>query len=163
MQVPLCERLLRQYANQAVRSQTPNASGSFQSFGAVLFFAILINALSAISEINSLYQQRPIVEKQKSYAFTHPATEAIAGIVIDIPLKFCQAVVFNVILYFMSGLRVAPSQFFIFLLITYISTFVMSALFRTMAALTKTISQAMSLAGVLVLALVIYTGFVVPV
>jgi len=142
---------------------TPNASGNFQSFGAVLFFAVLINALSAISEINSLYSQRPIVEKQKSYAFTHPATEAMAGIVMDVPLKFTQAVVFNVILYFMAGLRYAPSQFFIFFLITFVITFVMSALFRTMAALTKTISQAMSLAGVLVLALVIYTGFVVPV
>lgn len=32
-----------------------------------------------------------------------------------------------------------------------------------MAALTKTVSQAMALAGVLVLAIVIYTGFVVPV
>jgi len=31
--------------------------------------------LSAISEINSLYAQRPIVEKHKSYAFYHPATE----------------------------------------------------------------------------------------
>lgn len=39
----------------------------------------------------------------------------------------------------------------------------MSAVFRTMAAITKTISQAMTLAGVLVLALVVYTGFVVPV
>lgn len=39
----------------------------------------------------------------------------------------------------------------------------MSAVFRTMAAVTKTISQAMALSGVLVLAIVVYTGFVVPV
>ena len=142
---------------------TPNATAGFQSFGAVLFFAVLLNALTAISEINSLYTQRPIVEKHKSYAFYHPATEAAAGIVLDIPLKFAQSVVFNVILYFMAGLRYKPSQFFIFFLINYVITFVMSALFRTMAALTKTISQAMSLAGVLILAIVVYTGFVVPI
>lgn len=41
--------------------------------------------------------------------------------------------------------------------------FVMSAVFRTMAAVTKTISQAMTLAGILVLALVVYTGYVLPV
>lgn len=41
--------------------------------------------------------------------------------------------------------------------------FVMSAVFRTMAAITKTVSQAMALAGVFTLALAIYTGFIVPV
>jgi ATP-binding cassette subfamily G (WHITE) protein 2 (PDR) len=142
---------------------TPDASAGFFAKGSVLFFAVLLNALSAISEINSLYAQRPIVEKHKSYAFYHPATEAIAGIVVDIPLKFAQAVCFNLILYFMAGLRREPSQFFIFFLIAYISTFVMAAIFRTMAAVTKTVSQAMALSGVLVLAIVIYTGFVLPV
>jgi ABC-type multidrug transport system permease subunit len=39
----------------------------------------------------------------------------------------------------------------------------MSAVFRTMAAVTKTISQAMALAGILILALVVYTGFVITV
>lgn len=39
----------------------------------------------------------------------------------------------------------------------------MSAVFRTMAALTKTVSQAMALSGVLVLAIVVYTGFTLPV
>lgn len=63
----------------------------------------------------------------------------------------------------MAGLRREPSQFFIFFLINYTSVFVMSAVFRTMAALTKTISQAMALAGILVLAIVVYTGFVVPI
>ena len=63
----------------------------------------------------------------------------------------------------MAGLRREPSQFFIFFLIAYVSTFVMAAIFRTMAAVTKTVSQAMALSGVLVLAIVIYTGFVLPV
>ena len=39
----------------------------------------------------------------------------------------------------------------------------MSGVFRTLAASTKTLSQAMSLAGVMVLAIVIYTGFVITV
>lgn len=142
---------------------TPAATAGFFSKGATLFFAVLLNALVALSEINSLYEQRPMVEKHNSYAFYHPATEAIAGIVADIPVKFLLCVGFNVILYFLAGLRREPSQFFIYFMITYIIMFVMAAVFRTMAAITKTISQAMSLGGVLVLALVIYTGFVIPV
>ncbi|CAN9353854.1 unnamed protein product [Alternaria alternata] len=142
---------------------TPDATVGFSSKGAVLFMGILLSALSTIAEINSLYAQRPVVEKHASYAFYHPCCEAIAGIIAEIPIKFCSSVVFNLILYFMAGLRREPAQFFIFFLITYITTFVMSAAFRTMAALTKTISQAMALAGVLSLALVMYTGYVVSV
>ncbi|KAL3463322.1 ABC-2 type transporter-domain-containing protein [Aspergillus heterothallicus] len=141
---------------------TPNASAGFQSKGAALFFAVLMNALISITEINSLYDQRPIVEKQASYAFVHPFAEAFGGIVSDIPVKFVSAVVFNIIFYFLAGLRYEPSQFFIFFLFTFLSTLAMSAVFRTLAASTKTLSQAMSMAGVLVLAIVIYTGFVIP-
>jgi ATP-binding cassette, subfamily G (WHITE), member 2, PDR len=142
---------------------TPDATQGFTSKGAVLFSAVLLNALTAISESTSLYSQRPIVEKHKSYAFYHPWTEAMAGIVLDIPIKFVQAVCFNIILYFMAALRREPSQFFIYFLITFITTFVMSAVFRTMASLTKTIAQAMALSSVLVLAIVVYTGFTIPV
>ena len=139
----------------------PNGTVSFYSKGSVLFMAVLLNALTAISEINSLYAQRPIVAKHASYSFYHPATEAAAGIVSDIPVKFCIATVFNIVLYFLAELRREPSQFFIYFMITFISMFVMSGVFRTMAAATKTISQAMTGAGILVLALVIYTGFVI--
>lgn len=141
----------------------PAATVSFYGRGSVLFMAILMNALTSISEITGLYDQRPIVEKHASYAFYHPAAEAAAGIVADIPVKFVTAVCFNLVLYFLADLRRQPGPFFLYFLITYTSTFVMSAVFRTMAAATKTVSQAMTLSGVLVLALVIYTGFAIPV
>lgn len=142
---------------------TPASTSGFYQKGAVLFYAVLLNALAAMTEINSLYSQRPIVEKHNSYAFYHPSTEAIAGILSDIPVKFALAVAFNLILYFLSNLRREPSQFFIYFLINFVAMFVMSAVFRTMAAITKTVSQAMTLAGIMILILVIYTGFVVPV
>ncbi|RAK97174.1 uncharacterized protein BO80DRAFT_428515 [Aspergillus ibericus CBS 121593] len=147
----------------SVYYNSPSDTASFTAKGAALFFAVLLNALGAMSEINLLYSQRPIVEKQASYAFYHPATEAIAGIVSDIPVKFALAVAFNLILYFMVNLRREPAQFFLYFLISFIIMFVMSAVFRTMAAITKTVSQAMTLGGVLILALVVYTGFMLPV
>lgn len=137
----------------------PDATAGFAGKGSVLFMAILLNALTAISEIDGLYGQRPIVEKHASYAFYHPATEAAAGIMADIPVKFATATVFNLIVYFLAGLRRTPNQFFLFFLVSYVATFVMTAFFRTLAAITKTVSQAMALAGVLVLALVMYTGY----
>jgi ATP-binding cassette, subfamily G (WHITE), member 2, PDR len=140
---------------------TPKTTGSFFAKGSVLFFAVLLNALMSISEINSLYDQRPIVEKHASYAFYHPFAEALAGIVSDIPVKLAVGTCFNIILYFLAGLQRTPSHFFIFYLFNFISTLLMSAFFRTIAASTKTISQALAFAGVAVLAIVIYTGFTI--
>jgi ATP-binding cassette, subfamily G (WHITE), member 2, PDR len=63
-----------------------------------------LNALISITEINSLYDQRPIIEKQASYAFVHPFTEAMGSIVADLPIKFVASAAFNIVLYFLAGL-----------------------------------------------------------
>ncbi|KAH7382111.1 ABC-transporter [Pyrenochaeta sp. MPI-SDFR-AT-0127] len=141
---------------------TPDNTNSFFARGSTLFFATLLNALIAVTEINSLYQQRLIVEKQASYAFCHPFAEALAGIISDAPVKLIIATLFNLILYFLAGLRPEPSQFFIFFLFTVLLRFTMSAMFRAVAAFTKTISQAQAIAGILVLVIVIYTGYTIP-
>jgi len=47
---------------------TPATTAGFSAKGGVLFFSILMNALISLVEINDLYDQRPIVEKHKSYA-----------------------------------------------------------------------------------------------
>ncbi|EEP75711.1 hypothetical protein UREG_00558 [Uncinocarpus reesii 1704] len=138
---------------------TPETTDSFFAKGSILFFAILLNGLMSITEINGL--QRPIVAKHVSFAFYHAYVEALAGVVSDIPIKFVIATVFNIILYFLGGLRREPSQFFIFFLFTFITMLTMSAIFRTLAAITKTISQALAFAGVMILAIVIYTGFTI--
>lgn len=142
---------------------TPNDTSGLASKGSALFMAVLLNALSAIAEIANLFSKRPIIEKHVSYAFYHAFTEALAEMVAEFPIKLTTAVVFNVILYFLSGLRTEAGPFFLYFLITFLATYVMSSLFRAMGALTKTVSQAMALAGVLMLALVIYTGYTVAV
>ena len=67
----------------------------------------------------------------------------MAGVVSDIPIKFVIAVVFNIILYFLAGLRAEPSQFFIYFLFVFVAILTMSSIFRSLAAMTKTLSQAM--------------------
>ena len=138
---------------------TPLSTGSFFAKGAVLFFAVLLSALQSIVEINTLYAQRPIVSKHKSFAFYHPFTEAVAGIVADLPIKLAIATCFNVILYFLGGLRREAAPFFVFFLFNFVAMLTMSAIFRTTAAVTKTISAALAIAGIMVLWIVIYTGF----
>lgn len=139
-----------------------NNTNSFYSRGALLFFAVLMNAFSSALEILTLYAQRPIVEKHSRYALYHPSAEAYASILTDIPYKISNAIVFNMILYFLANLRREPGPFFFFLLISFTLTMVMSMLFRTIASVSRTLSQAMAPAAILILAIVIFTGFVVP-
>lgn len=139
----------------------PNTA-SFTSRGALLFFAILMNAFSSALEILTLYAQRPIVEKHARYALYHPSAEAFASMLTDMPYKICNAILFNLVLYFMTNLRREPGAFFFFLLISFTLTLAMSMLFRTIASVSRTLSQALAPAALLILAIVIYTGFVIP-
>ncbi|KAM9939518.1 hypothetical protein OXX80_001000 [Metschnikowia pulcherrima] len=129
---------------------------------AVLFFAVLFNAFSSLLEILSLYEARPIVEKHKKFAFYHPAADACASIITELPPKIATCLFFNIILYFMVHLRRSPGHFFYFVLMNFIGTLTMSHLFRTIGALTKNLASAMTPASVLLLALSIFTGFVIP-
>lgn len=141
---------------------SPNTSDAFFQKGAVLFFAVLMNALITINEIMQLYSQRPIVEKQTRYAFVHPFTEALASSIIDLPVKIFRCSLFSIVLYFLVGLRREPGPFFIFYLFLITTVLVMSGIFRSAAAATRTIGQAMGIAGILILAIVVYSGFMIP-
>jgi len=138
-----------------------DASTFFQR-GAVLFFAVLLNAFGSALEILTLYAQRPIVEKHNRYALYHPSAEAFASMLTDMPYKIANAILFNTTLYFMAGLRQTAGAYFFFLFMSFILTLTMSMLFRTIASVSRTLSQAMAPAAIIILAIVIFTGFVVP-
>lgn len=63
----------------------------------------------------------------------------------------------------MTNLNRHPGNFFYFLLMTFMITLTMSMLFRTIASVSRTLAQALAPTAVLMLALVIYTGFALPV
>ena len=140
----------------------PMDTSSFFSRGALLFFAILLNAFASVSEMLTLYAQRPIVEKHARYAFYHPFAEAIASMIVDMPAKVTAAIAFNLALYFMTNLRREVGPFFIFVLFSFTCTLVMSNIFRTIASVSKTIHTAMPFAAIFIMGLIMYTGFAIP-
>lgn len=138
-------------------------TASFFQRGALLFFAILINAFGAALEILTLYAQRPIVEKHTQYAFYHPSAEAVASMLTDMPYKILNAIFTNLTIYFMTNLRRDPGHFFFYLFVSFIATLTMSMIFRTIAATSRQFVTAMTPAAVIMIGLVIYTGFAIPV
>ncbi|GAA5859124.1 hypothetical protein JCM8547_004012 [Rhodosporidiobolus lusitaniae] len=140
----------------------PQTSGSFFSRTALLFFAILLSAFASALEILLLYAQRPIVEKQARYAFYRPSAEAFSSIAVDLPYKIVNCILNNAIIYFMTNLRREPGPFFFFLLVSFTLTLAMSMFFRSIAALSRSMAQALVPAALLILVLVLYTGFAIP-
>lgn len=81
----------------------------------------------------------------------------------DLPYKILNTITFNLALYFMTNLNRHPGNFFFYLLISFTLTLVMSMLFRTIASVSRTLSQALAPAAILILGIVIYTGFALPI
>ena len=105
-------------------------------------------------------------------ALYHPSADALASFLAELPVKLLTTTVFDLVLYFMTGLGrtrtsfqyslIEASQFFIFYLFTFSVLLAMLAIFRTIAALTATVEQALSIAGILVLAIANYSGYSIP-
>jgi ATP-binding cassette subfamily G (WHITE) protein 2 (PDR) len=71
--------------------------------------------------------------------------------------------VVNTTLYFMSNLRREPGPYFYFLLVGFTTGLSMSMFFRFIASMTKAIAQALAPSSLILMMLILYTGFVLPV
>lgn len=139
-----------------------STTDSFFSRGALLFFAILLNAFASALEILTQWKQRPVVEKHDKYALYHPSAEAISSLFVDLPAKLIVGVVFNVIIYFMTHLRRTVGHFFVFLLFNILTTLTMSNIFRWTGAVSRTLPMALVPSSLFMMVIIIYTGFTIP-
>ncbi|KAL4794317.1 P-loop containing nucleoside triphosphate hydrolase protein [Aspergillus venezuelensis] len=116
-------------------------TNSFFQRSALLFFAILVNALGCGLEMLTLYAQRGIVERHARYALYHPSAEAFASMLMDLP---------------------EPGPFFFFLFVSFSPTLAMSMVFQSIASITRTFVQALPATAIIISALSMYTGFAIP-
>jgi ATP-binding cassette subfamily G (WHITE) protein 2 (SNQ2) len=65
-------------------------------------------------------------------------------------------------MYFLTGLDVDVSKFFIYFLFIYITTLCITTMYRMFAALSPSIDDAVRFAGIALNLLIIYTGYVIP-
>ncbi|KAG0044244.1 hypothetical protein BGZ83_010503 [Gryganskiella cystojenkinii] len=138
-----------------------DASGTFTR-GGVLFFALLFNALISQAELPMAMQGRPILYKHKNFAMYRPSAFAIAQICVDIPLIIVQILLFSVVLYFMAGLQLEAGKWFFFCLILFLTALCMTAFFRMWAAVSATFDAASRNSGLILLALILYSGYMIP-
>ncbi|KAF2721956.1 hypothetical protein K431DRAFT_312141 [Polychaeton citri CBS 116435] len=138
-----------------------NSSGLFIKGGA-LFLALLYNSLMAMSEVTDSFAGRPVLAKHKNFAYYNPAAFCIAQIAADVPILFFQVSLFDIVLYFMTGLKTSASAFFTFWFVTYIATFVMTAFFRMCGAAFPNFDAASKVSGFAISALITFIGYEQP-
>lgn len=83
--------------------------------------------------------------------------------VVDLPYKITNCIIVNTTLYFMANLRREPGPYFFFLLVGFFTGLSMSMFFRLFASMTKTLAQALAPSSLILIMLVLYTGFPLPV
>ena len=105
---------------------------------------------------------RAVVARHKDYAFYRPSAVGIARVVADFPVILAQVFLFGIIMYFMTNLTVTAGRFFIYLLFVYLTTILLTALYRMFAALSPEIDTAVRFSGIGLNLLIIYTGYVIP-
>lgn len=141
----------------------PDDTSSFFGRGVLLFFTILTNTFLASFEGVQLWDHRPVVEKHFQFAFYRPSAEAIASMVCDLPNKVLLTACFNIPFYFLANMRRTPTAFFTFYLFAFISLLTGSMLYRTIGAMSRTLTASIAPGADFILLLVIYTGFVLPI
>ncbi|KAF5350668.1 hypothetical protein D9756_008520 [Leucocoprinus leucothites] len=133
--------------------QMTDATNGYFSRGGVLFFSIFAPTLFSMSEIPSLFAQRPIVLRHAQAAMYHPFVEALALTLVDIPFTLITISLFVIVIYFVSGLQTSAWQFFSYIHESFLSW--AGSCFPAEA-------PAQAVAGVLLLALSLYTGYQIP-
>jgi ABC-type multidrug transport system permease subunit len=120
------------------------------------------NSFTGMAEITNSYAQRPIVVRHRQYAMLRPSADALALNIVDIPFKFVTIAAFDIVLYFMVGLQYSASQFFVFILFTFVVNLAMLVFFRMLSSVNRAEPNATLFAGLGVLIIAICTSPTLP-
>jgi ABC-type multidrug transport system permease subunit len=89
--------------------------------------------------------------------------EAVASMISDLPNKVVLTFTFNVPFYFLANLRRTPEAFFTFCVFAFAVLLTGSMIFRSLGAMSRTVSESVAPGAVQSVLSIIYTGFVVPI
>jgi ATP-binding cassette, subfamily G (WHITE), member 2, PDR len=124
-----------------------DTGGAFARGGA-LFFSIIFLGWLQLTELMPAVSGRTIIARHRDYAFYRPSAVSIARVVADLPAIFAMVILFGIVVYFLAGLDVDVSKFFIYALFVYTTTLCVTAMYRMFAALSPTIDDAVRFGGI---------------
>jgi ABC-type multidrug transport system permease subunit len=106
-------------------------------------------------------QGRSVVMRHKDLAFYRPSAVVIARTILDIPLILMQVAMFSIIVYFLGQLSRTAGQFFIYYIFVFLSVYAMTQCYRMFAVFFTAFDDALRFAGLGMLIMFFYTGYIV--
>lgn len=138
---------------------SPNDSSGIFLKGGALFWSVLYNCMTMMSEVVDSFTGRPIILKHKSFAYIHPSAICIAQVFTDIPMAFLQVTVWSLIVYFMVGLSVGASEFFTYWIVLFVTNMCSCSLFRAIGAVFSSFNAASQISGYAISIMAMYAGY----
>ncbi|KAJ5162495.1 hypothetical protein N7492_007887 [Penicillium capsulatum] len=141
----------------------PQTTDGMYSRGGVLFYSSILLAWLQMSELEAGMEGRDILNRHKHFAFVRPTAVGMARFLQDIMVSASITVLYLIVLYFLSGLRLEAGPFFIDCLFIFTCTVCLTSQFRVFAALSTNFEVALRYSGVSVLFCVVFGGYVLSV
>eukprot|EP00850_Spirogloea_muscicola_P017864 SM000157S02094 [mRNA] locus=s157:259267:270139:- [translate_table: standard] len=129
----------------------------------VAFIACLAMALGSIAQIPNLIDERQVFIKQYAARFFRPGSYVLAGVLSQLPFSLCEIGIYAPLVYWLTGLSSAQGgvHFIMFLFIVFMVALVGSSLVRLIASISPSREAAGSLAGLSILAMLLFSGFLI--
>ena len=125
----------------------PKTTGGLFLRGGTVFLSLLFPSLISLSETTAVFSGRDILSKHKAYSMYRPSAVIVAQTIGDLPIFAIQFIVFTLIVYFMTGLKLAAGHYFTFLLFVFTVTCVTTAFFRFIGQSFGTFNNASKVSG----------------
>ncbi|CCH62219.1 hypothetical protein TBLA_0G02820 [Henningerozyma blattae CBS 6284] len=151
--------LIQSFVTGSLYYNSPSTTNGAFSRSGVLYFALLYYCLMGLANIS--FEHRPILQKHKGYSLYHPAAEALASTLSAFPFRMISLTIFFIVLFFLSGLHRTASNFFICYLFLSMCSEAINGLFEMISAGCDDIAQANSIAGILMMALSMYSTYMI--
>jgi ABC-type multidrug transport system ATPase subunit len=129
-----------------------------------LFFQVaMMLALGGMPELAVVCGQRDVFYKQHDAAFYPTHTYVLAQSLVGIPLNLIMTVVYGSIMWWMCGLTSDDNgaRFGFFLLISFVLAVANNQFLRFIAAIAPSVSLSTAVAGVFILLMIIFSGFII--
>ncbi|CAI5514863.1 unnamed protein product [Closterium sp. Naga37s-1] len=143
--------------------QIPNtvSTATMQLRLSIAFAATMALALGGFALIPNIIDERQVVEKQLGARFYHSTSYVIASTICNFPFSLAEVLIYGPLVYWLTGMSAADNgaHFFLFMLLLLAVDVMGATLIRLIASISSSREMASSLAGLMVITFLLFTGF----
>ncbi|CAI7757903.1 unnamed protein product [Closterium sp. NIES-53] len=143
--------------------QIPNtiSTATMQLRLSIAFAATMALALGGFALIPNIIDERQVVEKQLGARFYRSTSYVIASTICNFPFSLAEVLIYGPLVYWLTGMSAAQgaAHFFLFMLLLLAVDVMGATLIRLIASVSSSREMASSLAGLMVITFLLFTGF----